>query len=165
MLIIGIDIETTGGTHEICEFAAVALDARSGKELFSVASLVDPGAVTWNPFAMRVHGITPAMVRGKPRINDVWSSFKTKLAPYAATTRHFAHNASFERSHLSNGLGRQFDISLECTMALSKSKFQSNSYKLANVCATLKIPFRESHRAEPDARAAALVAIRLLATR
>jgi DNA polymerase III epsilon subunit-like protein len=127
MILIGIDIETTGGTHEICEFAAVAIDARSGKELFSVASLVDPGAVTWNPFAMRVHGITPAMVRGKPRINDVWSSFKTKLAPYAATARHFAHNAPFERTHLSNGLGRQFDISLECTMALSESKFRSDS--------------------------------------
>jgi DNA polymerase-3 subunit epsilon len=165
MILVGIDIETTGGAHEICEFAAVAIDALSGKELFAVASLINPGSVTWNPYAMRVHGITPAMVRGKPRINDVWSTFTNKLTPYSATARHFAHNAPFERTHLSNGLGHRFDISLECTMALSKSKFQSNSYKLAEVCAALKIPFCETHRAEPDARAAALIAARLIGPR
>jgi NAD-dependent DNA ligase len=47
-------------------------------------------------------------------------------------------------------------------MALSKSKLQSNNYKLASVCAALKIPFSETHRAEPDARAAALIAARLI---
>lgn len=162
MILIGIDIETTGGSHEICEFAAVALDAASGKEVFAVASLVDPGTVTWNPYAMRVHGISPSMVRGKPGIREVWNNFKTKLAPYAGDARHFAHNAPFERTHLTNGLGRQFNISLECTIALSKTQLQAASYKLPDVCAMLGIPFRETHRAEPDARAAALIAAKLL---
>lgn len=164
MILIGIDIETTGGSHEICEFAAVALDAASGKQIFAVASLVDPGPVTWNPYAMRVHGITASMVRGKPGIREVWNNFKTKLVPYASDARHFAHNASFERTHLANGLGRQFNISLECTIALSKTRFRAASYKLPDVCAMLGIPFRETHRAEPDAHAAALVAAKLLAS-
>lgn len=163
MILIGIDIETTGGRHDICEFAAVALDVASGKEIFAVASLVDPGPVTWNPYAMRIHGITPTMVRGKPGIREVWNNFKTKLTPYASDARHFAHNAPFERTHLANGLGRQFNISLECTIALSKTQFRATSYKLPDVCAMLGIPFRETHRAEPDARAAALVASKLLA--
>lgn len=162
MILIGIDIETTGGTHEICEFAAVAVDAETGKEIFAIVSLIDPGPVAWNPYAMRVHGISPSMVRGKPGIREVWNTFKSKFTPYAAAARHFAHNASFERTHLTNGLGRQFTISLECTIALAKTRMQTASYKLPDVCLALGIPFRETHRAEADARAAALVAAKLL---
>ena len=162
MVIIGIDIETTGGKHEICEFAAVALEAKTGKEIFKIASLIDPGHVEWNHFAMRVHGISPSMVRGKPGLFEVWNNFKTALSKYTPTARCFAHSAPFECTHLGNGLGRQFNISLECTIALAKPRIALSSYKLPLVCAALGIPFRETHRAEPDARAAALVAQRLL---
>ena len=162
MVIIGIDIETTGGKHEICEFAAVALEAKTGKEIFKIASLIDPGHVEWNHFAMRVHGISPSMVRGKPGLFEVWNIFKTALSKYTPTARCFAHSAPFECTHLGNGLGRQFNISLECTIALAKPRIALSSYKLPLVCAALGIPFRETHRAEPDARAAALVAQRLL---
>ena len=85
MVIIGIDIETTGGTHDICEFAAVAIEAQTGKEIFKIASLIDPGLVDWNHFAMRVHGISPSMVRGKPGLLTVWNDFKTSLSRYAPT--------------------------------------------------------------------------------
>jgi DNA polymerase III subunit epsilon len=162
MIVVGIDIETTGGTHEICEFAAVALEAKSGREIFKVASLVDPGRVEWNPFAMRVHGITLSMVRGKPKIRDVWDDFRAHLVTHGAIARCFAHNASFERTHLQNSLGRSYSLSLECTLALSKTLLEADSYKLPLVCAMLDIPFKESHRAEPDARAAAKVAAKLL---
>ena len=155
MVIIGIDIETTGGKHEICEFAAVALEAKTGKEIFKIASLIDPGHVEWNHFAMSVHGISPSMVRGKPGLFEVWNNFKTALSKYTPTARCFAHSAPFECTHLGNGLGRQFNISLECTIALAKPRIALSSYKLPLVCAALGIPFRETHRAEPDARAAA----------
>lgn len=163
MVIIGLDIETTGGSHHICEFAAVALEVKSGKEIFKTVSLINPGLVDWNYFAMRVHGISPSMVRGKPGLLDVWTEFKRKLAPYATTARCFAHNASFERTHLGNGLGRKFDVSLECTIALAKPQIPASNYKLPTVCAAMGIPFSETHRAEPDARAAAQVAQQLVA--
>ena len=165
MVIIGIDIETTGGTHDICEFAAVAIEAQTGKEIFKIASLIDPGLVDWNHFAMRVHGISPSMVRGKPGLLTVWNDFKTSLSRYAPTARCFAHSAPFERTHLGKGLGRQFNVSLECTIVLAKPQMALSSYKLPLVCAALGIPFREMHRAEPDARAAALVAQKLLGGR
>ena len=162
MVIIGIDIETTGGSHNICEFAAVGLETETGAEIFSVTSLVDPGPVKWNYFAMRVHGISPEMVCGKPNIAEVWNSFKKVLSGYTPTPRCFAHNASFERTHLGNGLVKKLDVALECTIALAKTRIALNSYKLPLVCAALGIPFNETHRAEADARAAALVAHRLL---
>jgi DNA polymerase III epsilon subunit-like protein len=79
MVIIGIDIETTDGSHNICEFATVGLEPEIGADIFSVTSLVDPWPVKWTYFAMRVHAISPAMVRGKRNITEVWNSFKKVL--------------------------------------------------------------------------------------
>ena len=162
MIIIGIDVETTGNENGICEFAAIAIDAVSCAELFVVSSLVDPGDVEWNPFAMRIHGITPAKVRGKPKILDVWKTFQSKLVPFAPHARLFAHNAQFDQRHLSATLRSRMYQTLECTLKLAKKRLDLKSNTLPLVCSALKIPFRETHRAEPDARAVSKIAQHLL---
>jgi DNA polymerase-3 subunit epsilon len=169
MIIIGVDIETANLHGAICEFSAVGLDLDTGAELFVVTSLVDPGDVDWDPFAMRVHGIHPREVRGKPAIHAVWDLFLTELEYQDAKTgrprRIFAHNASFERSQLTRALGDRMQVEFECTVRMARRglrEFVPRNHKLPTVCEVLGIPFRETHRAEADARAAAEIARRLV---
>jgi DNA polymerase-3 subunit epsilon len=75
----------------------------------------------------------------------------------------FAHNAPFERSCLSRALGSKCDIEIECSLRLARATLDSRDHKLPTVCKALGIPFRETHRAGPDARAAAHVARVLVA--
>ena len=169
MIIIGVDIETANLHGAICEFSAVGLDLDTGAELFVVTSLVDPGDVDWDPFAMRVHGIHPREVRGKPAIHAVWDRFLSELEYQAAKTgrprRVFAHNASFERSQLTRALGDRMQVEFECTVRMARRglrEFAPRNHKLPTVCEVMGIPFRETHRAEADARAAAEIARRLV---
>lgn len=170
MIIVGVDIETANLRGAVCQFGAVGLDLDTGRELFAVCSLVDPGAVHWDPYAMQVHGIRPVQVRGKPRIAEVWDRFLTELeyqeAVTGRSTRVFAHNASFERSQLTTALGDRMRVQFECTVRLARRGLAAAppvNHKLPTVCRALGIPFRETHRAEADARAAAEIARRLLA--
>lgn len=165
MIIIGVDIETANLDGAICEFTAVGLDLDTGAELFVVTSLVDPGDVDWDPFAMRVHDIHPRDVRGKPAIDAVWDRFLTELDYQAAKTgrprRVFAHNASFERSQLTRALGDRMQVEFECTVRMARRglrEFAPRNHKLPTVCEVMGISFRETHRAEADARAAAEIA-------
>lgn len=169
MIIVGVDIETANLRGAVCEFGAVGLDIDTGRELFVIASLVDPGEVSWDPFAMAVHGIRPHQVLGKPSITEVWDRFLTELEYQAGVTgrpsRVFAHNASFERSQLTHALGPRMTVQFECTVRLARKGLAANppvNHKLPTVCRALGIPFRETHRAEADARAAAEIARRLV---
>ena len=163
MTIVAIDVETVNPQGAICEFAAVAIDCMSGKVLFTVSSLVDPGQVDWIEMTTRIHGIQRHQVDGKQLIADVWKEFTSKLTSVKGP-RLFAHGGT-ERSCLGKALGekfRQFTTTIECTLALAKSSLQLPSYKLSTVCKALGIPFDETHRATPDATATAHVARHLL---
>jgi DNA polymerase-3 subunit epsilon len=160
-IVIGIDLETANPRGAICEFAAVALDVRTGTTIFSCVTLVDPGPVEWHFMNSAIHGIRSAHVRGKPSIRATWKSFEAELS---RRTDHalFAHNASFERRMLAGAIPSSNATEIQCTMRLAKATLALSNYRLPTVCAALKIPFRETHRAEPDARAAAEVARRLI---
>ena len=169
MIIVGVDIETANLRGAVCEFGAVGLDIDTGRELFVIASLIDPGEVAWDPFAIAVHGIRPHQVLGKPSITEVWDRFLTELEYQAGVTgrpsRVFAHNASFERSQLTHALGPRMTVQFECTVRLARKGLAATppvNHKLPTVCRALGIPFNETHRAEADARAAAEIARRLV---
>lgn len=165
MTIVAIDVETVNPQGAICEFAAVAIDCKSGRDLFTVSSLVDPGQVDWIEMTTRIHGIQRHQVDGKPLIADVWKEFTSKLTSVKGP-RLFAHGGT-ERSCLGKALGEKFSqfTTIECTLALAKKSLTLPSYKLSNVCKALGIPFDETHRATPDATATALVARHLLLKR
>ena len=163
MIIVGIDVETTSAQRDVCEFGAVGVDLATGREVFELVSLIDPGPVEWSGFAIGVHGIRPHMVRGKPRISAVWEQFRRTVASAGMQARVFAHNAPFERSCLSRALGSKWGIELECSLRMARQSLVSPDYKLPTVCRMLGVPFRETHRAGPDARAAAHVARALVA--
>jgi len=160
-IVIGIDLETANPQGAICEFAAVGLDLKTGSTVLSCVTLIDPGPVDWHFMNMAIHGIRVADVRGKPSIRSVWKTFSAELSRRADHAL-FAHNASFERRILAGHIPSTAKIEIQCTIRLAKSALSLPNYRLPTVCAALKIPFRETHRAEPDARAAANVARRLI---
>jgi DNA polymerase-3 subunit epsilon len=159
--VVAIDVETVNPQGAICEFAAVAIDLPSGRHLFSVTSLIDPGDVDWNDIAARIHGIAPADVHGAPTIDAVWSSFLQRFSALESA-KLFAHNAAMDRSWLARCLGRPLEHEVHCTIALAKRTLPLPSYTLPAVCAVLGIQFEETHRASADASATAEVARRLL---
>jgi DNA polymerase-3 subunit epsilon len=159
--IVAIDVETVNPQGAICEFAAVAIDCRTGDLLFTVASLVDPGDVDWSPMTTSFHGITPEQVDGQPSISVVWNQFTSKLEN-ATDARLYAHNAAMDRSWLTKSLGQAPAHHIECTIELAKRSLPLPTYKLGAVCAVLGIPFEETHRATADATATAHVARHLL---
>ena len=67
-----LDVETTGLSptygHRVCEIAC--LRVRAGVELNHFESLIDPQRLI-SPGALRVNGITPAMLRGAPTFGAV----------------------------------------------------------------------------------------------
>lgn len=156
-VIVGIDVETANPSGAICEFAAVAIDGRTGDTIFTEASLVDPGDVDWHPATARIHGIRRSQVNGKPRMHDIWHRFLDRL-DQAGRARVFAHSASSERNWLSRSLGQPITVPIECTIAMAKRSIALHSYRLSTVCSALGISFMETHRALADATAAAHVA-------
>ncbi len=159
--VVAIDVETVNPSGAICEFAAVAIDLASGRNLVSVTSLIDPGDVEWNEITTSVHGLLQSNVRGAPALDVVWNSFLERYSQLEAA-KLFAHNADMDRSWLAAGLCRPLEHEIHCTIALAKRTLPMPRYTLPAVCAVLGIPFEETHRAEPDAEATAEVARRLL---
>jgi DNA polymerase III epsilon subunit-like protein len=159
--VVAIDVETANPQGAICEFAAVAIDLSSGRNLFTVTSLIDPGDVEWNGITTSFHGLSKSRVRGAPALDDVWNSFLERYSQLEAA-KLFAHNAAMDRSWLATGLCRPLEHEIYCTIALAKRTLPLPRYTLPAVCAALGIQFEETHRAEPDAEATAEVARRLL---
>ena len=159
-ILVGIDVETVNRNDAICEFAAVGIELSSGTRLFTVADLVDPGAVAWDPSVTAVHGISEPDVRGKPQIADLWSTVEQFLGS-GYTMRLVAHNAGFDRRALVRAVGETRVPQFECTLELARQMLELPNHQLATVCMALGIPLVNAHRAEDDAAAAAEVARRL----
>ncbi len=147
-----VDIETTGLAPpgaRITELAAVRV--RRGEVDLEFSQLVDPGCAI-PPKITEITGITTAMVRGQPRIEDVWSHFLSFLGGQVLV----AHNARFDLSFLDCEAERLSGQPLPhpelCTVALSRRAWPAlERHTLDSVAAHLDLRFRERHRALGDA--------------
>lgn len=159
---VGLDVETVSSTSGICEFAAVALDA-DGREVGRFVELVNPGPVHWNSNACEVHGIKPDDVADGPLFMEVWSKFEVWFASFGdKSVGLFAHNARFEKQVIGADLdGRSHSMEIGCTLALARERLSLPKYTLPVVCKALGVELIHHHRAEPDARAAAMLAFLL----
>jgi DNA polymerase III subunit epsilon len=159
-----VDLETTGGSpnHDrIIEIAAVRV--RNGQIRERWQSLVNP-ETTVPPFITGLTGITTGLVANAPRFADVAGVFRDFVGDGVVT----AHNASFDLSFLRRELAR-LDESFApaatlCTLKLARRLMpELRSHSLEAMVRALDLPSRRSHRALPDALAAADLLIRLLA--
>jgi DNA polymerase-3 subunit epsilon len=161
-----LDTETTG------------LDPRKGHRLIEIGCLeiedllptgrtlhlfVDPERPI-DPDAIRVHGITDAMVRGKPKFFDI----AEQVLDFVGDDPIVAHNAAFDRGFVNFELERAGRVPTPDdrwidTYAMAVKRFPGASNSLDALCRRFKISLseREKHGALIDARLLAAVYLEL----
>ena len=153
---VAFDLETTGLwpiSCRIVEFGAQRFRL-DGQPLGSMEQLVDPECPI-PPQAMRIHGITDAMVRGKPAVADVLPKFLKFLG--GPETMLLAHNASFDLGFLRVALvkaGLEFPPHpVVDTLDLFRTCLRGpHSYRLEAIAFHLGVADAEEHRALSDVR-------------
>ena len=165
---IVLDTETTGFEpsmgHRMVEIACLEIDdfVPTGR---SFHTYIDP-CRDMPPDAERVHGLSGAFLRGKPKFEhpDVVDAF----LDFIGDAPLIAHNAGFDRNFVNHELGvvnrhplhesRWVD-----TLALAKARFPGMHNSLDALCKRFKISLvdREKHGALIDARLLAEVYLEL----
>lgn len=161
-----VDVETTGfsvqGGGRVIEIGAVAIEG--GRIVAELGTLIDTGAEISHG-AYRVHGISAAMLRGKPAPEDVWSSFREFVGDADLVAHNSPFDSSFVRHELSL-LGRGIHNRWHCTVRLARRHLpQLPNHRLETVARHLfgEIPPDcRLHRALDDARLTARVWLELM---
>jgi DNA polymerase-3 subunit epsilon len=160
------DTETTGLEwalgHRVIEIAALELenDLRTGREFYA---LLDPERDIPDE-VIRIHGITPAHVSGKP----LFAAVAEEMLEFFGDGPLVAHNAPFDFGFLNAELGRLKLPPLTVgrmvdTLALAKSKFPGMPNSLDALCRrfTIDLTARTTHNALLDCRLLADVYVEL----
>jgi len=159
------DTETTGlnpaGGDEIIQIGAIRIV--NGKLLRgdTIDQLVDPGR-TIPEAGIPIHGITPDMVQGQPRIGQVLPAFHA----FARDTVLVAHNAAFDMRFLQlqeGALGLRFDHPVLDTLLLSAVVHPNQeSHRLEAIAERFNITVVGRHTALGDALVTAEVFLKLV---
>jgi DNA polymerase III subunit epsilon len=164
---IVLDTETTGidpsKGHRLIEIGCIEIEdlLPTGKTFHYY---IDPEREI-EADAIRVHGITNEMVRGKPKFGDICDA----LADFIGDRRIIAHNAAFDRSFINMEMQRLSrachpDDQWSCTLEMARSRFPGMANSLDALCRRFNISLaeRDLHGALIDARLLASVYLELL---
>lgn len=158
---VAIDVETANPfMGSICQIGAVKVV--DGREVDSLSWLIDPKDY-FDECNVRIHGITAAMVRGKPRFRDRYSELVDFVGQSATVSHTHFDRVSIARA--CKGCRREpanwtwFDSARVARRAWPE--FARAGYGLGNLAHYLEIRFRH-HDALEDARAAAQVVLRAI---
>jgi DNA polymerase-3 subunit epsilon len=157
-----IDFETANPKRaSVCAVGVVKV--RDGVVVDSLETLVQPppGHQSFGSYNVAVHGITAWDVVGAP----AWDVVYTKVAEFAGEDTLVAHNASFDRSVLTQA-SEAYGITVPrsrwlCTRDTARSVLDLPSYRLPDVSRALNIAAHDHHDAGADARQCALVLVEL----
>lgn len=161
--IVALDTETTGISHRlghrVIEIGAVELiDGQlTGRQFHTY--LQPQRKVDWG--AQRVHGISDAMLVGKP----LFSSKAAELLDFLRGSEMVAHNATFDVGFLDNELrlsGIPGTLAqhcrIICSLKLARGRWPGQGNKLDDVLQRLRIPSQRGlHGALKDAHLLAQV--------
>lgn len=155
-----IDFETANASRSsACALGLVQV--RNGVVTAEYNWLIDPRQ-RFDGMNIAIHGITPSMVQGKPTFAELWPTIEPLLQGEIV----IAHNASFDMSVLRYCLDDSSlnypDFQYLCTYLLGKKMLQElPSHKLNVVSAHFGIRLKH-HDALEDARASALILLKLM---
>lgn len=159
-----VDVETSGmrpSVDRMLSVAAVVIDD-DGEVAREFTTLLNPGV---DPGPVHVHGLTPALLAGKPRFADV----AEELARILEGRTVVAHNAAFDASFLAAearraGLASPLERFL-CTLDLAgRLHLSTTDLKLATLADHFGVEQRAAHDAHDDALVLAGVFSGLLKT-
>ncbi len=149
-----IDFETTGlsaGPDRIIEVGAVLV--RDGQITGTFSELMDPG-FRIPSFITSLTGISDAMVRGRPKPEEVMPRLRAFLGDQVC----IAHNASFDQRFFSAEMtlaGETHERPFLCSMLLSRRLVpEAASHKLGALVRHFRLPTpvgMQAHRALADA--------------
>lgn len=148
-----LDTETTGlrSDARVCEIAIAVLDLDTG------ALAKEPRGMLLNPEmpmpaeAVSMHGITDAMVQGKPTLAEVWP----RILSYVGDCPVVAHNAPFDRRMIAQSLAMhgvtEPDWTWHCSRDLARLLMPGlPSYSLQDLARSLGLSTGKAHRAMGD---------------
>ena len=143
------DFETASGKNP-CSIGIVQFE--NGKVIDSYYSLINPEIERFNPYTIRIHGITEEDVILQPNFKEIWG----EIRHYFENSTIVAHNSSFDMSVLIYSLNRYNIIKPEhtcfCTLRISRQFLDLNDYKLTTVAHYYNIIQNNHHNALEDAK-------------
>jgi DNA polymerase-3 subunit epsilon len=159
------DTETTGLNpsqgDEIIQIGATRIVNSKLLRQDAFEQLIDPGR-SIPAASIPIHGITPAMVQGQPRIGQVLPTFHA----YASDTVLVAHNAAFDMKFLQlkeRSTGLRFDQPVLDTLLLSAVIHPHQaSHRLEAIAERMSIAVLGRHTALGDAMVTAEVFLRMI---
>jgi len=162
MNFVTIDFETaTSQRDSPCEIGLTFVE--EGSIIETKSWLIKPWYEEFNPFNVRIHGITSEEVKDAPTFKQLWPELNTLLDGNFL----IAHNAAFDMSVLRATLIR-YNISFPtleyaCSCNFSKSVWPGlPSYNLKSLCDMNGITFKH-HRAGSDSMATAELSLKAFA--
>lgn len=151
---IAFDVETPNASNSSISGIGIAV-VEGGMVVDSFSTLVDP-EVSFDYFNMRLTGITPELVEGKPTFPELWQ----QIGPILDSGLLVAHNAPFDMSVLAKCLGRYCipwrpQVGYVCTCRMGRACYPHlPNHRLNTLCDYLGIPLNH-HDAGSDGRACA----------
>jgi len=156
---IVFDVETAGDPDQrIVELGAVRLDEQL-KITSEYEALIDGRPMTEE--VIRIHGITPDMLEGKPTFLQMHRDFEiwcNQFKPYTLFSWSDFDHCTLRDEYRREGLkyphsGHAFDLKSVVWWEVLKQGYPSRTFPVDRALSILGIPFEgQRHRALPDAR-------------
>lgn len=159
--IVAIDFETANSDRSsVCALGVVILE--NGYKVKELYHLIRPQDLWFDPYNVRIHGITEKDVENKPEFDVVWK----EVMPELQDSFVIAHNASFDMSvlrHVMDDYQISYpELQYSCTCNIARKVWSGlPGYGLNFVADHLQIRFAH-HNALEDARACSEVAQRAM---
>ena len=159
MNFIAIDFETANNERSsICSFGLAIVE--NGKLVDTEHFFIKPTPDYYDSFNSYLHGIEDKHTRNQKTFKQQWKDLKK----YFNNQTIVAHNASFDcsvlRFTLDNAKLAYPDLDYHCTFRLAQVTLPLTGHKLNEVSNHFKIKLKH-HDAESDAKASALIALKL----
>ena len=157
---VAFDLETTDKNVDGCEIVEIAgVRVRGGAIVDEFQRLVRP-RVPIAAKASAVHGYTAETLRGEPYFEEVWPAFRAFVGGDVLVA-HNGHWFDFPiLRRMAQPLGGAADIAVYDTLPLARD-LHPGSRRLSDLAEAFGVPLLEAHHALDDARALALVFLRL----
>lgn len=157
---IALDFETANGSSaSICSVGMVKVIDNMMTETFY--TLVNP-QVSFSQSNINVHGIQPDDVNDAPLFSDVYPY----MLDFIGDLPVVAHFAQFDMRVLHASI-QKYNFEMPtlpyfCSVILARDTINNHSYSLKNMMAYYKLDFKGHHHALNDAKACAMITVRLL---